>query len=442
MQAPSAVRSASRDSIIRDLRDLQSQFLIRILVDGVSYRSPVNFVDASSSPRHRWFPYKEGFSPNFIASIIDENRLNDDAIIFDPFSGVGSTCLASVLSGRSAIGVEISPLAHFIASTKSIASSRVATSEISRAISDLKMFKAEGMADPPENETVKKYFQRSVFDAILEVKFLASAFSPPTNAFVKLALLSALETTSTHRRAGNGVKRKSSNQQALSLSQARHLVFGEVSARLEQMMQDVELSVVSEEPWLILGSSLETTLIDTLPDVDCVITSPPYPNCFDYSKIYQRELWLGDFFSQSSDQRAFRDASVQSHVHATWKRQSGSNGSRLINESIAPYLENLDLWSERIPQMLRSYFNDLGTCLIGVSRKLRSGGTCNFVVGNAHYGDIPVPTDLLLAEMALGVGFDVERIDVYRKIVPSAQYIRAGSTLEWARESNVVLRRR
>jgi len=427
---------------MQDLRDLQSQFLVRVLVDTVSYTSPVNFVDAANSPRHRWFPYKEGFSPNFIDSIIFENHLTKDAVIFDPFSGVGSTCLASVLSGRSAIGVEISPLAHFVASTKSIASSRVDTSEISQAISDLKKFKAGGMASPPENQTVKRYFQKSVFDAILEVKFLASGFAPPTNGLVKLALLSALETVSTHRRAGNGVKRKPSHQQELSSLQARHLVFGEVSARLELMVRDIELSVVSEEPWLILGSSLERSLIDSLPDVDCVITSPPYPNCFDYSKIYQRELWLGDFFTHVSDQRMFRDASVQSHVHATWKRQSSNSGSRLVNESIAPYLENLNLWSERIPKMLRNYFNDLGSCLIGVSRKLRIGGTCNFVVGNAHYGDVPVPTDLLLAEMALGIGFDVERIDVYRKIVPSAQYLRTGSTLEWARESNVILRRR
>ena len=54
---------------------------------------------------------------------------------------------------------------------------------------------------------------------------------------------------------------------------------------------------------IIEGSCLDSYKLPKKADV--VITSPPYANCFDYSKVYLIELWMGDFFCTREDQQSF-----------------------------------------------------------------------------------------------------------------------------------------
>src|SRR5205807_2242003 len=96
---------------------------------------------------------------------------------------------------------------------------------------------------------------------------------------------------------------------------------------------------------------------------DCVLTSPPYANCFDYSKIYLCELWLGDFFESRSSQQQFRSDSVRSHVHARWPARFASKGSEIVDTLVRPLLARQNLWSAAIPEMLSGYFADLGQLL-------------------------------------------------------------------------------
>src|SRR4051794_37267217 len=64
----------------------------------VSYEAPVNFNESMHAMRHRWFPYKEGFSPSFVRAFLD--RLRGGGRVLDPFSGVGTTALEAALTGR------------------------------------------------------------------------------------------------------------------------------------------------------------------------------------------------------------------------------------------------------------------------------------------------------------------------------------------------------
>jgi hypothetical protein len=429
------------EEITSRYRDIETKFEVRSLHSEISYVSPVNFVESSNSPRHRWFPYKEGFSPSFVRSVVEEACLEDDAVVLDPFSGVGSTCITVASMGYHSLGIEISPLANFVAKAKCLSNDQLDEREFSKLLRTLDSPRARKSVDPPENETVRSYFHKEIFEAILEVKRLIADTKAPESTMLKLALLANLEMFSTHRRAGNGVKRKSKPPAELTLSEARVWVGQLLANSLRQMIGDIVASPLLALPEFRTGSSLSLRDSADLPAIGCVVTSPPYPNCFDYSKIYQRELWIGDFLDGAESLKRFRNDSVQSHVHSTWTRANESSGSEIVDDLVAPYLAAQEMWSPKIPGMLRGYFKDMSDCLLGISKKLPSGAFCNFVVGNAHYSGIPVPTDLLLAELSTKFGYSVERIDVYRRIVPSAQYIRSGADLSWARESNVILRK-
>ena len=78
-----------------------------------------NAIDTVSLPRHRWYYYKEGFSPNLVNKAIDELQLRENDLIIDPFNGSGTVTLTSAMRGIPSIGVEVNPFTAFIARTKS-----------------------------------------------------------------------------------------------------------------------------------------------------------------------------------------------------------------------------------------------------------------------------------------------------------------------------------
>ena len=75
-------------------------------------RDAVNFVESGTRPVHRWFRYREGFSPAILDKIDGYQR------IFDPFCGCGTTLIEAKKTGVNAVGSEVNPLAVFVARVK------------------------------------------------------------------------------------------------------------------------------------------------------------------------------------------------------------------------------------------------------------------------------------------------------------------------------------
>ena len=172
------------------------------------------------------------------------------------------------------------------------------------------------------------------------------------------------------------------------------------------------------------------------------LTSPPYANCFDYSKIYMVELWLGDFFTEKQSQVDFRAQSLRSHVHARWESRHTAHGSALVNGPIYDYLKAQPLWSAQIPSMLVGYFADMGHLLHLLAERCNPGAAVGLVVGNSYYGSLPIATDLILSMLGRQHGFEPVEIIVYRNVVVSSQQFTRARDRQYMRESLVVLRKK
>lgn len=150
------------------------------------------------------------------------------------------------------------------------------------------------------------------------------------------------------------------------------------------------------------------------------------------------ELWFGDFVSNINDLKELRNLSLRSHL----------NSNLIDNEIIkSSYLENLldklsekKLWDKRIPTMLRLYFNDLFTLLNKLNYAMKRNAFCNIIVSNSAYGGIVIPTDLLIANYANDIGFDVKKIEIDRYIITSSQqYKETLNYKNYLRESVICL---
>jgi DNA modification methylase len=425
-----------RKKLKEKYRELEEQF--KPMGKEVStYTTPVNFKESLNSPIHRWYGYKEGFSPSFVKYFITKYTTDDNSIIFDPFGGVGTTALESIKLGYDAISMDVSPLGVFASKVKTRNYTSKDIFEITKYVNILKRLENYPKKYIIENQTIAKYFDSETYESLLKIRsFILDIDIDTVQDLFLLALLSLIDEISTHHKNGNGVKKKLHLPQPLNF----HELCEKIIEKLEVYLHDIQNTKIIGKADIIQHSCIVPYSLSKKADI--VLTSPPYANCFDYSKVYLSELWIGNFFKERSDQERFRENSIASHVHYIWKRKEQSKGSETVNSIIIPILKAQKLWSNRIPEMLFRYFSDLDAFLHHLSKNLTNGAIVGIVVGNSVYGGVPISVDTLLAEMAVDQGFQCLGIKVYRKVVASSQQMILLDDEEkhYVRESLVILR--
>jgi len=77
----------------------------------------IHDTETVSGLTHEYYRYPARFSPRFAHAAIDAFTRPGD-LVMDPFAGGGTTLVEAAAMGRSAIGLDINPLANFIARAK------------------------------------------------------------------------------------------------------------------------------------------------------------------------------------------------------------------------------------------------------------------------------------------------------------------------------------
>ena len=143
--------------------------------------------------------------------------------------------------------------------------------------------------------------------------------------------------------------------------------------------------------------------------VDGLISSPPYANRHDYSRVFHIDLLLLGLAESHVTQ--LRHDSVRSHVEAkSPKRLTGRLKEFRMPESLELVLDKLPSDADaRIKTLLEGYFEDIFLSLVEIERVLRPGGRAAYVVGNVRHAGVMVPVDEILADLATSAGlvFDV-----------------------------------
>lgn len=400
-----------------------------------TYHTPVNFRETAGVPIHRWYFYKEGFSPSFVQDFMTSYS-TEGSIVFDPFAGVGTTGLEAVKMGHDVFLMDVNPLCILACKVKTEFYNHNDIIFLKDQCNLLKGLKDHPITCEISNLTVKKYFLPETWNSLLKLRsFILGITDKKCNNLFLLVLLSLIDVISSYRKDGNGVKKKRNIPPSFSFIELVKIFVEKIGKYIDDLAETK-----------LIGSSkvIPQSCINPyrLPSkVDVVLTSPPYANCFDYSKVYLSELWISGFFKQKDDQRAFRENSISSHVHHKWEPRNEVFKSNIVNYLILPLLAKQDLWSPNIIPMLSGYFCDMGRFFHNLSSNLNPNAKVGIVVGNSVYGGVPVATDLILAEQAESAGFRCLHIKPYRKIVASSQQMSLLNQTEKSliRESLIML---
>ena len=152
------------------------------------------------------------------------------------------------------------------------------------------------------------------------------------------------------------------------------------------------------------------------------VFSPPYPNSFDYTDVYNVELWTLGYLNGSDDNLALRTATLSSHVQVSREFSEAP----VASASLQVALEKLEgrretLWDQRIPAMVGGYFSDLLKVVDHLGPILEPGATAWLVVGDSSYAGVQIPVAQVLEELVCTRGWSVWKKEPLRVIRTSAQ---------------------
>lgn len=444
---------------LESINDAQRSLVraLRTVTEGARFRERpdlapfVNWGGNATSPIHRWLRYREAYSPNLIT------KLGLGARILDPFCGCGSILVGAAQSGNTSAGVDINPLAVFAAKVKLTPLTRGQLEAIQQFVVRLPEFVRS--VDPwpvPALSVSCKVFEPEILDTLLRIRSsIESGFENDEECrnFLHLAWIAILERVGSYFKEGNGIKYR--NRKRLKTGYV-HRKEGEWQLeRFGDNQQQFVLDSFSEHACMMLqdtkhwrkgrwrsqqviqGNVLE--LEDLLPrrKFDSIVFSPPYANRFDYFESMKVELWFGGFVESYESNNQLRKASLRSHLGADLNR-----GHKLIPE-LESLIELMDQGASSyrmgVPDLLRGYFDDMRSTL-AACRNLIEEGSCHVVVGNSAFAGVIIPTDVLIAQIGLSVGFKKAELLVTRHLTVAPQQRRQLSSMQdHMRESVVVL---
>ena len=392
----------------------------------------VHWAGAATQPIHRWFRYREGFSPALITELGLGQR------ILDPFCGSGSIMVGAAQQGRTALGIDVNPLAAFVSRVKL---SPLGDADLAATAAFLGDFEAAAAGvDPwpvPALRIASKVFEPRILDAVLRLRALIEqrAAGAASRDFLLLAWLSILQEVGSYFKEGNGIKYRNRKRTKIGYvarpdgqwqrerfgADQEGFVFAAFRAKLTEMLTDVP--AWHRGTWsrqrVIEGNALEETDRLGPASFDSVLFSPPYANRFDYFESQKVELWFGGFVDSYGALGALRKRSLRSHLGAAL------DGAVIDLPDVEALIARIDPASyavrTRVPALIRGYFSDMATILRRCRHVLVPGGRCCVVVGNSAYGGVIIPTDRIIASLGLDAGFGEAAVVPVRHLTVAPQ---------------------
>lgn len=398
---------------------------------------------AEQLPFQAWRHFKEAFAPELVARAIHECRVTVERCI-DPFGGSGTTALACQFLGVEPVTIEVNPyLADLIEAKLGKYDATLLLQDLGQVIRVVRST-AGKMHDlswlPPSfvEPGVKErwLFEEGVAQRIESYRLAIEQLPTPLHRmFFKAILGGCLVEVSNVYINGKG-RRYRRNWQA-----RRHTPEAVDQRFLECVQQAVyEIVRYAQRPvrsyTLMRGDCREA--ISRAAQCQLAVFSPPYPNSFDYTDVYNIELWALGYLADANSNRSLRQSTLASHVQVQrhfGPRPTGSAKLDAVSEKL--HESRQKLWSPHIPGMVDGYFADMSSVMRALEQRLASHGEVWAVVGDSLYANIYIPVADILAELAPMCGFDVVRSEAFRSMRSSAQQ---GGRAELA-ESLVVFRK-
>lgn len=398
--------------------------------------------EKTKSYTHGLHSYPAMFIPQVARRLLETYSKKGDAIC-DIFCGSGTALVESRLLNRNAYGIDLNPLAIFLAKAKT---SPINPSQLKKEYFNLidRISKIKkGQIEKPNFMNIDFWFKENTIYQLAKIKKAIQEIKSVNNKNFFMVSFSETARLSSNSKNGEfklvrikGDKLENYNPDTLGIFKKKT----EMNIKgMENFYRDVDKNTWAKP---IYGDASKINNIKNS-SIDCIITSPPYGDSHTTVAYGQ--------FSRLSAQwiDIFENPNVASSVD---KQLLGGKTINSLSHSLAsPHLKktlyDIQKRDEKRAREVLSFYIGLNDCLKKAYAILKKNKYFCLVIGNRMVKQIRIPTDFIIAELGEKIGFTCE--DIFVRNIPGKRMPIKNSPTNIAgeleetmtRESIVILRK-
>ena len=381
-----------------------------------------------SLPFQSWRPFKEAFAPEIV-----ERALSDSVVpvrhIADPFGGSGTTALAAQFLGVKPTTIEVNPfLADLIEAKICPLDFDLAADAFGKVVEcvargcepERPVFPGASPTFVEPGRDGRYIFSRAVACRLLAYRSAIELVRDEAcQRLFRVVLGSTAIPASNVVVSGKGRRYRRRWRERESPPQVVDELFRDgVFRALHDLRTFAARRCVDYR--VLRGDARR--LAEKIGPHNLAVFSPPYPNSFDYTDVYNVELWAMGYLRSAEANKKLRHATLRSHVQLLRNFEGGGVRSATLTTTIDALREVRDeLWNSHIPEMIAGYAGDLAIVLAGLSKGLQPRGRVYTVVGDSRYAGVDIPVASILAEIAQPLGYHALALEPCRSMRSSPQ---------------------
>ncbi|MBQ8968761.1 MAG: hypothetical protein IJ064_03380 [Bacteroidaceae bacterium] len=400
---------------------------------------------------HGIHEYKGKFNPQIVRAIMNICQCNRGVQIIDPFCGSGTSLLEAELQGIRAYGVDVNPMATFIANIKTHAifsREKIIQFDIDKFADEVK-HSAENivLSDDARTNYLRKWFRQDYLPYIEAWKREAENQEDKTlRGLLLLALSNILREYSEQEPSDLRIRRRNTPYPTIPMEEAAQNSFLKSQSCINQFLAKVDAESLHEPQ--IINRNIKDIQADMLPKFDLAVTSPPYATALPYIDTQRLSIvWLGldipgnirGLECSLIGSRELMSKGERDKLFSCMSHNTDNLSSTTISlcKELQMALTPADGFRKQYtPLLLYKYFAEMAQMFENVYRLLREGGYYCLVVGynkTTIGGYKIIDTPRLLAEEAKAKGF------LLQEIIPLETYQRYGLHAQQAITSEALI---
>ena len=274
---------------------------------------------------HGFHPYPARFIPQIPAALI-RALTRPGETVYDPFVGCGTSCVEAIIAGRRALGNDANRLAVLIAKAKTdplpVAEEKGILATPARARKRVVAAESKTAVDIPESS--RDWFEDFAACEVSAIKREIKKLRTLVARNFCFVALSAILVSVSRQDSDTRYVRVKKNLSPLDTirryeRQLQKMLRMAGESRIALARGNVDIRVAdSREPGIFADNS-----------ADFAVSSPPYPNAYDYHLYHRhRLLWLG------MDPSELKRREIGAHAHYSRKNGMDENDFRLDMERV------------------------------------------------------------------------------------------------------------
>lgn len=353
-----------------------------------------------NSYTHGMFKYPCKFIPEIPRWGINAFLPQKKGVIFDPFSGSGTTLLEANINGIDAYGTEIDDIAKLIIKVKTTVLDLEQIEFLEQSyleiINTISRDDAEVLR--PEIDNLEHWFSENTINELGRMKvYIDHIENDDIRDFFKLCMVSIIKRVSN---ADDTSPKPYVSNKIIKVPPTVEKEFSTVFHRYKQMMLELLNVDKMGNTNIIQGDALEFSMPS---GIDLAITSPPYINAFDYGRTMRLEnLWMGTLTEAELRQKKSQYVGTEK---IDSKMEKGDFSILEKSNLLKGYYEQIVEQDEKRALIVKKFFEDIEKNLHCIYRQINTGGKYMIVIGNSTIRKVNVESWKVIEEIANKMGF-------------------------------------